>query len=83
LSSRSVNRWDPRRGQTLAVIVHRQGDEYTAQVGPPETGEVLDTDRPYQRDELRWKIEALGVHPIDVGDAFDQADRRAGESGGI
>jgi hypothetical protein len=35
------------------------------------------TDRPYPRDELRWKIEALGVHPIDVADAFDQADIRA------
>jgi hypothetical protein len=63
----------------VAVIVQRRGDEYTARVGPPESDQVWETDRPYGRDELRWKIEQLGVHPIDVGDAFYQADLRAGE----
>jgi hypothetical protein len=45
-------------------------------------------DHHVQGDELRWKIEALGVHPIDVGmsstrrifaraslDAFDAGPR--------
>jgi hypothetical protein len=43
-------------------------------VGPPTTNQMWNTDRPYQRDELRWKIESLGVDPVDVADAFDQAD---------
>jgi hypothetical protein len=62
----------------VAVIVQRVGDAYTAQVGPPELDREWTTDRTYGRDELRGLIEDLGVHPIDVADAFDQADRRAG-----
>lgn len=62
----------------MAVIVVRHGDEYTAEVGPPELARGWSTDRPYGRDELRRMIENLGVHPIDVADAFDQADLKAG-----
>jgi hypothetical protein len=51
----------------------------TAQVTPPEVQEPWETDHPYARDELRWKIAGFGVHPVDVADAFFQADRRAGE----
>lgn len=61
----------------MTVIVHRRGDSYIAQVDPPESKAIWKTDRPYPRDELRWKIEALGVHPIDVADAFEAADTRA------
>lgn len=32
------------------------------------------TDRPYGRDELRWKIESMGVHPVDAADAVRAAD---------
>jgi len=67
----------------VAVIVQRRGDEYTARVTPPEVAEPWETDRAYERDELRWKIEALGVHPVDVADALYQADRRAGEKPAI
>ena len=67
----------------MAVIVTRQGSEYTARVTPPEVSTAWDTDRPYQRDELRWKIESLGVHPVDVADAFYQADKRAAEKPAI
>ena len=63
----------------MAVIVSRRGDEYTAQATPPEVQEPWETDRPYGRAELRRMIEDLGVHPVDVADAFFQADRRAGE----
>jgi hypothetical protein len=59
------------------VTVRRQSDEYTATVSPPEISEIWKTDRPYPRDELRWKLEALGVHPIDVADAFHHADVEA------
>ena len=61
----------------MTIFVHRRGDTYIAQVDPPESKARWKTDRPYPRDELRWKIEALGVHPIDVADAFDAADARA------
>jgi hypothetical protein len=61
----------------MTVFVHRRGDTYIAQVDPPESQAIWKTDRPYPRDELRWKIEALGVHPIDVADAFEAADARA------
>lgn len=67
----------------MAVIVDRRGDEYTARVTPPEVTEPWETDRAYQRDELRWKIERLGVHPVDVADAFYQADQRAGKEPAI
>jgi hypothetical protein len=59
------------------VNVRRQGDDYTAQVGPPSISQMWMTDHPYKRDELRSTIEALGVNPIDVADAFDSADARA------
>jgi hypothetical protein len=62
----------------VAVIVQRDGDAYTARVGPPELDHEWVTDKSYGRAELRRIIENLGVHPIDVADAFDQADRRAG-----
>lgn len=62
---------------TVVVIV-RHGDAYTAQVGPPELDREWATERSYGRDELRRIVEDLGVHPIDVADAFDQADRKAG-----
>lgn len=58
----------------MTVIVRRHGDGYTAMVGPPTTSQMWSTDRPYPRDELRSKIESLGVDPVDVADAFDQAD---------
>ena len=61
----------------MIVFVHRRGDEYTAQVGPPENTRMWSTERPYQRDELRWKIEALGVDPTEVFEAFEIADARA------
>ena len=61
----------------MTVFVHRRGNSYIAQVDPPESKQIWKTDRPYPRDELRWKIEALGVHPIDVADAFEAADTRA------
>jgi hypothetical protein len=61
----------------VTVFVHRRGNGYIAQVEPPESKQIWKTDRPYPRDELRWKIEALGVHPIDVADAFEAADARA------
>ena len=63
----------------MPVVVSRHGDEYTAKVTAPQVRETWETDRSYPRDELRRKIESLGVHPIDVADAFHQADRRAGE----
>ena len=63
----------------MAVIVTRRGGEYMAQVTPPEITSEWKTDRPYSRDELRRMLESLGVHPIDVGDAFYQADLRAGK----
>ena len=59
----------------MSVTVQRLGDLYTAQVGPPEIDGEWETKRPYRRDELRRVIGGLGVHPIDVSDAFDQADR--------
>jgi len=62
----------------VAVIVQRQGDAYTAQIGPPELDREWLTDRAYGRVELRRILENLGVHPIDVADAFDEADRRYG-----
>ena len=61
----------------MTVFVHRRGDSYIAQVDPPESQAIWKTDRPYLRDELRWKIEALGVNPIDVADAFEAADARS------
>jgi hypothetical protein len=61
----------------VTVFVHRRGNGYIAQVDPPESEQIWKTDRSYPRDELRWKIEALGVHPIDVADAFEAADARA------
>ncbi len=61
----------------MIVFVHRRGDEYTAQAGPPENIRMWSTERPYQRDELRWKIEALGVDPTEVAEAFEIADARA------
>ena len=61
----------------MTVFVHRRGNGYIAQVDPPDSNQIWKTDRPYPRDELRWKIEALGVHPIDVADAFEAADARA------
>ena len=67
----------------MAIIVVRRGAEYTAEVTPPEVAEAWRTDRPYGRDELRWKIESLGAHPVDVADAFFQADKRAGEKPAI
>ena len=54
----------------MAVIVSRRGDEYTARATPPEVQEPWETDRPYGRGELRRMIEDLGVHPVDVADAF-------------
>jgi hypothetical protein len=61
----------------VTIFVHRRGNGYIAQVDPPESKQIWKTDRPYPRDELRWKIEALGINPIDVADAFDAADARA------
>lgn len=61
----------------MTIFVHRRGDTYIAQIDPPESKARWKTDRPYSRDELRWKIEALGVDPIDVADAFEAADARA------
>jgi hypothetical protein len=65
---------DPNGSLAVAVIVKRLSDLYTARVGPPELDRDWETDRPYRRDELRRTIEDLGVDPIDVADAFDQAD---------
>ena len=64
--------------RVMAVTVTRTGDSYTAAVGPPEVAHEWVTDRPYGRDELRLRIEDLGVHPVDVADAFYQADLKAG-----
>lgn len=47
---------------------------YHGTAGPPEVPRVWSTDRPYGRDELRWKIESLGAHPVDVADAVHAAD---------
>jgi hypothetical protein len=64
----------PRHTLSVAIKIRRAGDTYLGTVGPPEVPSEWATDRPYGRDELRWKIEALGAHPVDVADAVHAAD---------
>jgi hypothetical protein len=60
----------------VAIKILRAGDGYQGTVGPPEVSSQWSTDHPYGRDELRWKIESMGAHPIDAADAFPAADVR-------
>jgi hypothetical protein len=60
----------------VAIKILRAGDGYQGTVGPPEVSSQWSTDHPYGRDELRWKIESMGAHPIDAADPFPAADVR-------
>lgn len=64
--------------EPMVVLVWRDGDEYKAGGDAPQLDPAWESNEPLGRDELRWKIEALGVHPVDVADAFYQADLRGG-----
>ena len=58
----------------MGIRIFRSGENYRGTVGPPEAAEEWATDRPYGRDELRWKLETMGVHPVDAADALHAAD---------
>jgi hypothetical protein len=60
---------------SVAIRIYRAGDTYIGSAGPPELPSLWSTDRAYPREELRWKIESMGAHPVDVADAFHAADR--------
>jgi hypothetical protein len=64
--------------ERMTVMITRDGEEYTARVDPPELDYLWESSEPLGRVALQREIESLGVHPIDVADAFDQADLRGG-----
>ena len=59
----------------MPIRIYRTEDTYIGRAGPPELPSEWSTDRAYRRDELRWKIESMGAHPVDVADALYAADR--------
>lgn len=60
---------------SMAINIEKFGDRYTATVTPPHGGSTTwSTDNPLPLGDLIDRLQSLGCHPTDIGDALHEAD---------
>ena len=59
----------------MAIDIKRVGSKYTAEVTPPHGGGLRwSSTEPMGINQLVAKLQELGCHQTDIGDALSEAD---------